>query len=180
MVQKILNRYRLKKALLHEAKRTPNRFDDALFTWTAPLRKTHDKGVIWLTVMTAGVGVLIWYAISTHNWIFAGAMIIAIVAYAVDHFTETPTVETKISAFGVKVGEHIIPFSSMRGFWILYHPPFFGEIHFHTSRKVMNDIVVQLGDQDPVRLREFLTRHIPEWEGKDQGLIEICTHILKL
>lgn len=184
MLKKIITHYRLKKAMLRamrdEAEKTPSHFDNAIIEWSAPLRHKPKKGAAWFIVMSFAVAALLFYAIDSQNWIFAVAIIVATVAYLVDHTEERREIEIKISECGIKIGKKKIPYSNIRAFWMLYHPPFLGQLHIRTHQKTSPDFIIELGDADPVRLRKYLTRHIIEWEGKEEGLLDICTRLLRL
>ncbi len=180
MLKKIITHYRLKKAMLAEAEKTPSHFDNAIIEWSAPPRHKPQKGTAWFIIMSFAVAALLYYAIASQNWIFAVAIIVATIAYLVDHTEEHKELEIKISEYGIKIGKKKIPYSGIRAFWMLYHPPFIGQLHIRTHAKTSPDFIIELNGSDPVRLRKYLTRHIVEWEGKEEGFLDICTRLLRL
>ena len=166
---------------IKQAKRDPTRFDHApVFIWSSPLRRKQHKGWIWISVMSLVVSALLFYGSSTGNWIFVIAIIVAVIAYTADHLESTPQITNKISEFGIKVGKEGIPYSNIKAFWIIYNPPYVSTLQIRTFNKTMPDISIDLDTQDPAKIREYLTRHVVEWEGKEESFMNLSTRLLKL
>lgn len=175
--QKIKARKEQYQKMLDE---NPTHFDNVVMQWTAPIRHRPKKGIIWVTFMVIIIAAMLFFGAETGNWIFVVAILIGVSVYAADHFEQGEDIQMKISDYGIKVGNHSIPYSNIKAFWIFYHPPFFSTLHIRTYEKLMPDIRIELMDQDPAKVREFLTRHIIEWEGKEESLMDIIARILKL
>lgn len=188
MLKKIKEKLQQKKALRQEAKNAavafaknaPSRFNQAVFTWNAPLKHKIEKGPIWMICMSIAIAALLFYGSYTANWFFVLAIMTAAVVYAIDHAEPTKMIEIKISDYGIKIEEHGIPFSNIKGFWIMHYGPFISRLYLRTYQHLMPDIGLELMDQDPALIREFLTRHIVEWEGKQEGLMDSFTRLLRL
>lgn len=181
MLKKIISHYRLKKAMIKEAHINGSHFDHApLLTWEAPFRHKPEKGFIWLTLVALAMSGILYYSIVNGNWFFGIAMVIAAFAYGVDHFEETKTIEIKISDIGIKIGKKTIAYSNIKAFWILYHPPFIGRLYIRTHQKMLPDIIIELAGVDPALIRKYLTRHVIEWEGKEESFMDLTVRLLKL
>lgn len=180
MLKKILSHYRLKKAMVKEAQLNHSHFEKAILSWEAPIRHKPQKGAVWLVLSALALSAILYYAIVSENWFFAIAMMIAVIAYGIDHFEETKTIEVKISEFGIKVGRKHLAYSHIRAFWIVYHTPFVERLYIRTYRKTMPDIIIELNGTDPTLIRKHLTRHIAEWEGREEGFMDLFARLLKL
>lgn len=180
MLKKIIDNYRLKKAMLKEAHLNSSHFDNALIEWETPLRHKPQKGPVWVLMAATAIGLILYYAITTENWFFGVAIIIAAVAYAVDHFEETPMITVKISNMGIKVGKKLIPYANIKGFWMYYHPPFVSRLYVRTGQKTMPDMVIELNGTDPALVRKYLTRYVDEWEEKRESFMDIFVRLFKL
>lgn len=178
MKEKFQNRKNKRQA--NNGESNPSRFNQAVFTWTAPLKQKAQKGKIWMIMASVAVAALLFYGAYTANWFFLAAITMAVIVYVIDHMEPTREIEIKLSDYGIKVGEHGIPFSNIKGFWIIHYGPFVSRLYLRTYQHVMPDISIELMDQDPAVIREFLTRHIVEWEGKQEGLMDIFTRLCKL
>ncbi len=158
-----------------------SRFNQAaVFTWTAPLRHKMEKGPVWIITVSIITALLLFYGSYTSNWFFVIAIMTAAVVYIIDHTEPTKEIVIKLSDYGVKIGEHGIPFSNMKGFWIIHYGPFISKLYLRTYQSIMPDIGIELMNQDPAEIREFLTRHVIEWEGKQEGFMDACTRLLRL
>lgn len=179
--EKIQNRKRQHQEMRASgAQQNPSRFDKAIFTWSTPLRHKAEKGQLWMIIASVVIAALLFYGAYTANWFFVVAIMTAAIVYALDHMEPTQEIEIRLSDYGVKMGEHGIPFSNIKGFWIVHYGPFISRLYLRTYQHLMPDIGIELIDQDPAEIREFLTRHIVEWEGKQEGLMDICTRLLRL
>lgn len=158
----------------------PSRFNQAVFTWTAPLKHKAQKGKVWMIMASIVVAALLFYGAYTANWFFLVAIMVAVIVYALDHAEPTKEIEIKISDYGIKIAEHGIPFSNIKSFWIIHYGPFFSKLYLRTYQHLMPEIGIELMDQDPAEMREFLTRHIVEWEGKQEGFMDMFTRMLRL
>ena len=180
MLKKMLSKYRLKKAMVKEAELNNSHFEKAVLSWETPLRHKPQKGAVWLVLSALALSGILYYAIVSQNWFFAIAMMIAVVAYGMDHFEDTPMIEVKMSEFGVKVGKKNIAYAHIRAFWIIYHTPFVERLYIRTYQKTMPDIIIELNGMDPTLIRKHLTRHVVEWEGKEEGFMDLFVRLLKL
>ncbi|MBU1992408.1 hypothetical protein KKG51_01780, partial [Patescibacteria group bacterium] len=139
-----------------------------------------DKGTAWFVVAFMASGLLIYYGFANGAWSFSLAIIAAMIAYGV-HLKQKPRkVKIKISKMGITLGKIKVPFSHMRTFWITYHPPFMKTLTIRTTDVWLSDLTIQLEDQDPVEIREFLVKQIPEWEGKQIGFFDSLARFFKL
>lgn len=170
----------IKKAQLRERGEVPTRYDDATHVWDAAPRNTHEKGIVWFIVTTLIVGVLVAYSIYAKNWFFLAAVVMAVAVYVIDEIKPAKKIQIKLSEFGVKIGKTLIPFSGIKRFWLAYHPPHMATLNLQLHKHFMSEVSIELEDQDPAKIRALLSRHVVEWSGKDESLIDICTRLLKL
>ena len=89
-------------------------------------------------------------------------------------------VEVVISPYGIKFGEVRIPYSNIKKFWIFHQPPQIDELHLLTNNKMNPEITIPLMGVDATALRQYLVTQVPEWEGKQQSLVDILVHFLRL
>jgi len=155
-------------------------FDHEVISWTAPLYAVHEKSRRWYIIAGIVTALLIAHAIYTEAWTFAVVILTTAYVYVYSHSSEPKQEKIIISEIGIKEGPHYYPYSSIKGFWIIYHPPFVKQLHLQTHRKMMSEIVIQLVDQDPVEVRNYLCGQIAEFEGKEETLVDLLARRLKL
>lgn len=176
LVKKIKRVYRKRKPKneKHHA------YNDAVVSWSAPEYIKPKKSIIWFIVASIAVALLIIYGVTEGSWTFTAAIAAAVFAYVVYHKQKPGNIGVTVSKIGIKIGNHKIPYSNMRAFWIVYHPPFIQTLNIRTADALTPDLTIQLGDQSPVTIREYLVRQIPEWEGKHENFIDSLARFLKL
>lgn len=175
---------RLHKALKREAKTLANRtdtaYDKAIISWIAPEYIKLKKGWIWYTIFTVLFlgGAILAYLYS--SWTFSLVLVAFFAAYLIFNRKKPKNVKVILSEVGIKVGGRIYQYGRIRTFWIIYNPPFAKVLNIRVHNEFLVDIEIQLGDQDPGVIYEFLSRKLPELEGKTESLLRHFERLFKL
>lgn len=151
-----------------------------LLEWTAPEYIKHSKGRVWFVLAGIVLMGLVFYAIYTDSWTMAVAFILLAGVYLLAHHREPVAVQVKITDFDIQIGSRRIPYTQIKAFWILYHPPMVKVLKLLSTDKFMSEINIQLDGQLPGPVRETLLKHIPEYEGKCESFVEILIRAFKL
>lgn len=156
-------------------------FTKAVFSWIAPEYHQHPKSIRWwVTAAVVLLIALILEAISG-NWTFLAATLIFALVY---WYTENhhPARHTKIviSAMGIKVGHTTIPYSQIKSFWIVYNPPEVKKLYLRLDRNYLSDLVLELENQDPLAIREFLRNHLEELADRQETVSDFILRTFKL
>lgn len=166
----------LQKALKKEAKilakKANTAFDKGVISWTAPEYIKHRKGGIWYTIFALifiGGG---FAAYLFDSWTFSVALLVFAVTYLILDKKKPKRVPIILSEIGVKVGNKVYQYSRIRAFWLAYNPPFIKTLNIRVHNEYLVDIEIQLDDQDPGRVYQFLSKKLPELEGKKEAFFE--------
>ena len=81
---------------------------------------------------------------------------------------------------GIKVGNKIYQYGRIRAFWINYNPPFTKTLNIRVHGEFLVDIDIQLGNQNPVEIYDFLSTRLPEMQGKSEGFLKTLERLFKL
>jgi hypothetical protein len=153
----------------------------AVFSWIAPEYLQHPKTARWWVY--AGIVLLIAIIIEalTGSWTMILATVVFAGVYAYMHEFQPPR-HTKIvlSDIGIKVGNQKIPYSGIESFWVLYEPPHTSTLNFRLRRQFFPDLVIELEDQDPASVREYLTSFVPELTNQKAKTTDLILRLLKL
>lgn len=172
---------RLKTKMKKEKeKNKPKKEEKIIISWNAPEYLVHDKGKQWYLV--AGIILLITVIISifTDNVTLALALIVlAAVYYHTHRFHPPKDIEIKITEMGMKIGKMFFPYSHIQAFWIIRKNGL-NTLNLRVAGKYFSEVIIQLNDQDPVPVREYLVGQIPEWEGKEESASDTLLRLLKL
>lgn len=155
-------------------------FHNAIFSWEAHLHHYQGRSKSWYLWAGLIMAALITYALVTAAWTFAVALITYSYIYIVTHWNDSKTEEIIVSEIGIKEGTHYYPYSHIKAFWIIYKPGEISQLHLLTSRKIMPEVVIQLADQDPAQIRNYLSEYILEREGQEERFVDLLCRTLKL
>lgn len=155
-------------------------FDEAIITWAAPEFPHYERGRLWFSIGGGIVLLLVLYGIWTGSWTESIVFLLLASVYYLTHHEQPRQISVVVSAMGIKVGDKMYPYSNIKNFWILYHPPHVKKFGFRPAEGWSHDVTISLEDQNPVELRNFLVTQIPEWEGKQESITEMFTRICKL
>lgn len=161
-------------------KNVPTAYDKAIISWIAPETIIHQRGPIWKIVVSLLVLATIAFGIYTGAWTFSLAIGVFAIAYYIIHLEHPKAIEIKISEIGIKVGYRKFSYSQIRAFWILYDPPYVQTLNLRVHGQIVDDIAIQLYDQEPAEIREFLMTKIPELEGQTEKLSDIFLRLFKI
>jgi hypothetical protein len=168
-----------KKTTRLEAATAPAK--DAI-VWSVPEydRPTRDKR--WYIIASIVALVLIGYAIYDRNYIFAMIILIGAVLLMVFDRHEAQLLEMKIDGTGIHIGSSFYEFDELKDFFIVYRPQEnVRNLYFHFKSAIRQRLSIPLLQSDPIAVRDFLRRFLPEDLDKtNQPLSESLTKLLKL
>jgi len=175
---------KLLKALKKEAKTLANQpdtaYDKEIISWTAPEYIRYRKSWVWYLLFTAVIWVSSILAYFYISWSFAMALLAFELAYLITELKHPKIVKTIISEMGIKVGNKIYQYGRIRAFWINYNPPYTKSLNIRVYNEFLVDIEIQLGNQNPVEIYNFLSTRLPELQGKSEGFIKTLERLFKL
>lgn len=147
-------------------------------SWTASEFPHYNKDRSWFIILTIiAIGLLL-LALFTKNIIFAVLISISFFSIFIYALKKPENVNLVISHKGVKINKTLYEFNSLKSFWIFYEPPEIKEISLRSKKMVMPYIKIPLGEQNPVEIRRFLIKYLPERKHKE-SLIDNLARILR-
>ena len=78
----------------------------------------------------------------------------------------------------LKMGNIEVPYKQIKHFWVV-HDEKHKTVNLETTTLVNNMIILELEDQDPEEVRQFLSRFLPEHPETQATFIQRLTHWLK-
>jgi len=149
-------------------------------SWEAPEIEHHERGLVWKITMSIIVLSIIVLGLFYNNWTFSLLIFVFALTYYLSNFKKPEILIVKISNIGIKVGTRNYPYSRIEKFWIIYEPPFISTLNISIQGELLNQITIQLNEQDPSEIREFLSKKIKEDKGKIISLTDIILKLLKI
>ncbi len=159
---------------------TPKGEDRVVLSWVAPEYIQHQKSARWYQVAGTVVGISMIWTYLSGNWSMSLAILVLAVVYQYLHSYHPPKdIDVIISEMGIRIGEKFYPYSHIKAFWIIYSHGL-RTLNLRLADNFFYDVAIQLNDQDPVTLRQYLVGEIAEWEGKEERLGDMMLRLLKL
>src|SRR3989344_982825 len=148
-------------------------------SWQAPEFKHYEKNAGWYITLIAIAVLIVGFFVILQRDYFAG-ITIAILTAAIVYFSrqKPEIVEIHLTNKGVHHGPIHIPYKQIKHFWVVDHEHH-RTVNFETSTYLNRLMVVELEDQDPVEVREFLLAYFPEHEDTEPTVTQRLIHWLK-
>lgn len=152
--------------------------NDVMMSWKTLEFEMFDRDKKWYMMILGILILIVAYAIFTNSLIMAVTFIlIGVVGYIYIN-KEPRELDFMITKEGVVAGKEIYPFENLKSFWIFYEPEI-RVISIHTESYLNPYLHIPLGDQDPKKAREILSKFIAE-EKHAPGMLEVLDRFLRL
>ncbi len=158
-----------------------NEHNKTLLEWQAPEFIPAPRGRRWFL----GAGVitlsLVAYAILTGSATMAILFLVLAGVYTLTHSQPPRILTMRIREMGVDVGGKFYPYNTIKGFWIVFDPPFVSNLQFIAGNgKSDRRVKVELAEQDPSAVRKRLASEVPEMEGMQEPLTDTLIRLFRL
>ncbi|MDE2311937.1 MAG: hypothetical protein KGJ93_02500 [Patescibacteria group bacterium] len=146
--------------------------------WQAPEFRHYPKGYGWYFALGA-ISVMIVGYFAIERDIFA-AISLGIMALLLFYFAkqQPQVVEIEITNKGIRYGAIIFPYKQIKHFWIVSNERH-RTLNIHTTAWLNNMIILQLEDQNPEIVREYLINYLPEHTETEETTAQRLMHRLK-
>lgn len=158
----------------------PSAFDEAIISWLAPEFIRYERGKIWKVLAVAAVLAAAVLGVLYNAWTFSLAVVIFAIVYYLLNREHPKDIQISLSNVGIKAGKRRYPFGKIKSFWIIYDPPFAKTLNIRVEGDFVSDITLQLNEQSPADVREFLMEKIPEQEGQQEPISDIFLRLFKI
>ncbi len=156
-------------------------YGTTVLTWRAPEYQEHERGQRWIMTASVGAMIMIAWAIWSDTYTFAAVVILLAGLYFLTHRDKPKDVDISLTTSGILSENQFFPYTNMKEFWILYDPDSnLKTLNISLKSGLVRETTFQLGPQDPMEIRSFLSAHVNELEGRGETIIEKIIRILKL
>ncbi len=154
--------------------------DKVVFSWTAPTFKKSEKTIRWYSVALVLIIALIGYSAWQNDWFVIGVTIVvsAIMFWYIRTINPTD-VEYKITPIGLYLDDKFYPFSEIHSFWMVYNSSV-KNLYLTFRKKYLPSVIINIENIDPILLKGYLLRKIPEQEDRGENIIDKLIRTLRL
>lgn len=150
---------------------------EPLLSWKTPEYIEHKKGTDWYWWLSlAAVGLLIFSAYE-RSLLFGIFVVLGWFTIMLYSARAPEVIKITISEKGISVGNSLYPRGNIKSFWI-FEKSYKKEISLELNRAFMPYLKIPLGDTDPAKAREVISKFAPEKEHQE-SLIDNLSDIAK-
>jgi hypothetical protein len=148
-------------------------------SWQAPEFRHYPKNLGWYITLIAITILVDAFFIIVESDIFAAVSLSIIAALFIVFARQTPqTVTITLNSKGVDFGNLFYPYKQIKYFWVVNNQNH-KTVNFHTSAFVNNILILELENQEPDRVRDFLIKHLPEHSETEETSAQRMMHRFK-
>ena len=149
-----------------------------LVEWQAPEHEHYEKTADWYWWSLLVALVLFVYAVRQPSVLFAILIVISWIAIVIHAARTHRSIRLAISERGLIIHNKLFFWKDLKSFWIFYEPPLRKEIVLESKKTIMPRMRIQIGDSDPMLIREHMMRFVHEQEQAD-SLIEMLSRLAR-
>ncbi|OGE79127.1 MAG: hypothetical protein A2751_05815 [Candidatus Doudnabacteria bacterium RIFCSPHIGHO2_01_FULL_46_14] len=147
--------------------------------WSAPEFIHYPKGPKWYLVLGIFGALLVGYFFFKKD--FLTAMMFILLFLMAFFFSRAKPRQMRIilGPRGVTMNDSHIPYQQVKTFWLVYEPPDIKTVNFETSAYLNRFLTLQLEDQNPSEVRDFLLDYLPEDLDREERISDKISRTLK-
>lgn len=149
------------------------RKDDVLMNWESREFIQYDRNPAWILVVYILASLILIYAIWTMNFLFAVLVVLFTIVIVIYTQRKPNILKVAVMKKGFKINDTLYTYEDdLENFWVLYNPPDLKVLNFKRRQSLLPALVIQLEDQNPLKIREMLLKFLPEDLTQDEGTID--------
>jgi len=149
-----------------------------IFSWESPEFMRYQKDKKWFLYLCLVAIVLITIFLFMHLWSGAILVLVASIVLTTLSGVKPKNIPCAIYNEGVVVSEKIYTFTQFKSFW-LGGGGDLPKVYLQLTGRLAGQVIMPAENQDMEQIRLFLTRHVPEEEGRIDEINEIINRILR-
>lgn len=154
--------------------------DKVVLNWSAPSFQKNDKTTRWYLSAGLIIVLLIAYSAWQQDWfVIVVTIIVSAVMFWYIHSISPHNVSYRVTPIGFYLDEKFYPFSEMHSFWMVYNESV-KNIYIAFNKKYLPSLIINIEAVDPVILKGYLLKKIPEQEDRGESLADKLTRIIGL
>lgn len=149
-------------------------------SWTAPEYIHYPKSRLWFGVLLfVGAGLII-YFLTQRDFLTALLFVLLLIVLFYFARKHPQTLHIHITHTGLKINNLKLPYQQIKSFWIVYDPPEVKTLNFETAAYLNRFLTLQLENEDPVQIRQFLLQFLSEDLDRGEYFTDKLSRHLKI
>jgi hypothetical protein len=151
-----------------------------VLNWEAPSFQKNERTMKWYLGAGLLIAALIGYSAWQRDWfIIIITIIVSAVSFWYLHTIHPTNIKYRITPIGIYLDERFYPFSEMHSFWMVYNESV-KNIYIAFRKKYLPTLTINVENVDPIILKGYLLKKLPEQEGRSESLVDKLTRLLGL
>lgn len=150
-----------------------------MISWTAPEFVHYPKEKWWFAAVAAAGIILVGYFLLRKDLLTAALFLLLLPIIYYFSRAKPRTLNIKLDGRGLKINEQQISYQQIRNFWIVYEPPHVKTLNFETAAYLNRYVTLQLENEDPLKIRQFLLEYLPEDLDRGEQFADKLSRTLK-
>lgn len=159
---------------------TPDVHNEVLLEWMTPEFMPMHRSKLWYVMAGLFMVGIIGYAVYSESITMAVVFILLAATFMMTSKQKPRMMKVTISKLGIEYNKEFYHYHNINSFWIVYHPAYVRSLYLRIGGKSFKYVKIELNHQNPVEVRELLSKEIPEIEGAEERPIDIITRLLRL
>lgn len=147
-------------------------------SWQAPEYRHYEKNVGWYVTLISIVVLIVGFFVIQKDLFAAITTGLLGVLVVIFSRQKPDIIPVELDHRALKMGNIEIPYKQIKHFWVV-HDEKHKTVNLETTTLINNLIIIELEDQDPEEIRQFLSRFLPEHSETHPTFIQRLTHWLK-
>ncbi len=154
--------------------------ESALLTWSAPDLIEHSRGWGYFTGFGLFFIAITAYFVYARDWFAVAIVVILPFLILFYQLKRKPEIRSyTITELGIYEDDLFYPYNEIYSFWLnINHIP--NTLNIIFSKKYLPQLSIQIKDLELVKIRDVLTKYIPEESSKTESLVDKIARFLKI
>lgn len=161
-----------------------NKIDDdveaeaTLLEWSAKERSAYPKSVWWYVALASITTLLVFGMVLTGN--YTAAVALGLGGAVLYFFTQRKpeAIRYRLMVDGVAVNNLLYHYRDLSAFNLIYQPGVSKTVIFRSKRTLAPHLHLEIGEMDPVAIRDVLIEFLPEDDALEESLVDIFSRRL--
>ena len=159
----------------HDLREIDDDVEDAatLYEWEALEHRDHPKSPRWFVVLAVATTLLVAFFIIMANYI--GSLTTAVAGGLLYYLAQQKPrpVRYRIMVDGVALNNTLYHYRDLEAFNIIYEPGEAALVLLRSTRRFVPLVTMEIGEADPMALRDLLLEFLPEDPDVDEPMIDV-------
>jgi hypothetical protein len=153
--------------------------ETVLLGWKAPEFQSYERGLVYYSILGVILLAVVAYAIFARDW-FIIAIFVILAGFVLWYQRKNPETKTyRITQLGIYEDDRFYQYNEIYSYWFLLDGEY-KVLNIIFAKKYLPQMTILLDKTDPVKVREVLSKYIPEEATRTETLLDRLVRLFRL